>query len=287
MLFCRVNPQILTLFGEVYEPQPKPAAKTRAKRKPAQDTESPKASGGEASDSTLNTPPKEPLPAVPPALFESAPQPETTVQNTEASLSEISQPILSTETIANDPAVEYSTSLAAQSPAPPAEDGPVIGSAVKSFFEIPAAAPPEIKPAEEKAPTASATVKKRAKKKPSKKRIIVHNENILKGWVAVKQYYAIGEVAALFQVNTSHIRFWTNEFALKVRTTRKGDRLYTPDQIRELKTIYHLVKGLGYTLAGAKAKLREDKKDANQKARMKQSLLKLRQQLVHLQKNLA
>ena len=72
-----------------------------------------------------------------------------------------------------------------------------------------------------------------------------------------KQYQTIGEVAKLFELNTSHIRFWTKEFNIKVRTTRKGDRLYTRQQIEELKTIYHLVKEKGFTIPGAKTKLKE------------------------------
>jgi DNA-binding transcriptional MerR regulator len=74
---------------------------------------------------------------------------------------------------------------------------------------------------------------------------------------AEKNYYTIGETAELFRVRTSHIRFWTIQFALKVRTTRKGDRLYTPDNIERLKLIHHLVKEQGFTIAGAKAKLKE------------------------------
>ena len=75
-------------------------------------------------------------------------------------------------------------------------------------------------------------------------------------WTGTKQYYTIGEVAEIFKVKTSHIRFWTNEFKIKVRTTKKGDRLFTEGQIRELRAIYHLVKERGFTLAGAKARLK-------------------------------
>src|SRR5437868_4197233 len=89
------------------------------------------------------------------------------------------------------------------------------------------------------------TTKKEEKKKP----------DILDGWVADKQYYSIGEVAALFKVKTSNIRFWTKEFDMKVRTTRKGDRLYNPEQIKELRAIYSMVKERGYTINGARAKL--------------------------------
>lgn len=105
---------------------------------------------------------------------------------------------------------------------------------------------------------------------------------ILKDWVAEKQYYTIGEVAVLFLVKTSHIRFWTNEFELKVRTTRKGDRLYTPAQIKELQVIYHLVKERGFTISGAKAKLKSNKKMADEGVDLKQSLTQLRGKLLQI-----
>ena len=105
---------------------------------------------------------------------------------------------------------------------------------------------------------------------------------ILVDWKADKQYYSIGEVAALFSVNTSHIRFWTKEFDLRVRTTRKGDRLYTPDQIIQLHTIYDLVKERGFTLAGAKAKMKGNKKGVIETATLKQSLTVLRKQLASI-----
>lgn len=82
-------------------------------------------------------------------------------------------------------------------------------------------------------------------------------------WAAEKSYYTIGEVAILFGVAASAIRFWTNEFAFKVRTTAKGDRLYTPKNITELQAVYHLVKERGFTIAGAKTKLKEGVKTAS------------------------
>lgn len=112
--------------------------------------------------------------------------------------------------------------------------------------------------------------------------------DILDGWAADKQYYSIGEVAALFKVNTSNIRFWTKEFDMKVRTTRKGDRLYNPEQIREIRTIYHLVKENGYTINGAKAKLKTNKKaTVVGTVGLKTSLLQLRNKLLHLRNQLA
>lgn len=74
---------------------------------------------------------------------------------------------------------------------------------------------------------------------------------------AEKNYYSIGETAKMFDVRTSHIRFWTVQFGLRMRTTRKGDRLYTPENIEQLRLIHHLVKEQGFTIAGAKTKLKE------------------------------
>ncbi len=105
-------------------------------------------------------------------------------------------------------------------------------------------------------------------------------------WKGDKQYYSIGEVAELFKVKTSHIRFWTNEFKLKVRTTRKGDRLFTADQIRELRAIHHLVKERGFTLMGAKAKLKSQNNMDVETVDLKQALLQLRNKLLIIRNQL-
>jgi DNA-binding transcriptional MerR regulator len=76
-----------------------------------------------------------------------------------------------------------------------------------------------------------------------------------------KRYYGIGEVAKAFNVNTSLIRFWEKEFdALKPKKNAKGNRKFTPEDIKNLKFIYHLVKERGFTLEGAKTHLKEEKK---------------------------
>ena len=76
-----------------------------------------------------------------------------------------------------------------------------------------------------------------------------------------KRYYKIGEVAKAFGVNTSLIRFWENEFdVLKPKKNKKGNRLFTPEDIQNLKMIYFLVKEKGFTLEGAKNKLKENSK---------------------------
>ena len=75
-----------------------------------------------------------------------------------------------------------------------------------------------------------------------------------------KRYYGIGEVAKAFNVNTSLIRFWEKEFdALKPKKNAKGNRKFTPEDIKNLKLIYHLVKERGFTLEGAKIHLKTEK----------------------------
>ncbi|WP_298363807.1 MerR family transcriptional regulator [uncultured Lutibacter sp.] len=76
-----------------------------------------------------------------------------------------------------------------------------------------------------------------------------------------KRYYKIGEVAKAFGLNTSHIRFWEKEFdILKPKKNKKGNRLFTQEDLKNLKLIYHLVKEKGFTLEGAKTKMKEQPK---------------------------
>lgn len=74
-----------------------------------------------------------------------------------------------------------------------------------------------------------------------------------------KRYYKIGEVAKAFNVNTSLIRFWEKEFELiKPKKNAKGNRLFTSEDISNFKLIYNLVKERGFTLEGAKQKLKKN-----------------------------
>jgi len=78
-----------------------------------------------------------------------------------------------------------------------------------------------------------------------------------------KVYFTVKEVASLFQVSPSVIRFWENEFAfIRPRITRKGSRQYTQEDVNNVKTVYHLLKEKGFTLQGAKDYL---KQQGNQK----------------------
>lgn len=76
-----------------------------------------------------------------------------------------------------------------------------------------------------------------------------------------KRYYGIGEVARAFGVNTSLIRFWEKEFdVLQPKKNAKGNRKFTPKDIKNLQLIFHLVKERGFTLDGAKTHLKEERK---------------------------
>ncbi len=76
-----------------------------------------------------------------------------------------------------------------------------------------------------------------------------------------KRYYSIGEVARAFNVNASLIRFWDKEFdILKPKKNAKGNRLFTPEDVKNLQLIYHLVKERGFTLDGARTHLKNGQK---------------------------
>ena len=77
-----------------------------------------------------------------------------------------------------------------------------------------------------------------------------------------KRYYKIGEVAKAFGVNTSLIRFWEGEFeVIKPKKNAKGNRLFTEVDIENFKLIFNLVKERGFTLEGAKKKLKQNKEE--------------------------
>ncbi len=101
-----------------------------------------------------------------------------------------------------------------------------------------------------------------------------------------KMYYPIGTVAAMFKVNQSLIRFWENEFdVLKPKKNGKGDRLFRPEDVKNLKLIYHLLRERKYTIEGAKDFIKNNKK-ADEKFAMIESLKKLKGFLNELKANL-
>jgi DNA-binding transcriptional MerR regulator len=102
-----------------------------------------------------------------------------------------------------------------------------------------------------------------------------------------KRYYKIGEVAKAFGVNTSHIRFWEKEFdILQPKKNKKGNRLFTQEDVKNLKLIYHLVKEKGFTLEGAKSKMKESPKSVvsnqgiiSRLESIKEELIKIKNQI--------
>jgi len=102
-----------------------------------------------------------------------------------------------------------------------------------------------------------------------------------------KVYYTIGEVAEIFEVNTSLIRFWEKEFdILKPRKNKKGNRLFTRQDLENLRIIFHLVKERGYTLQGAKDQLKQNRDDIVNKVEIFDSLNRIKAFLTELKNDL-
>ncbi len=102
-----------------------------------------------------------------------------------------------------------------------------------------------------------------------------------------KRYYAIGEVAKAFGVNTSLIRFWEKEFdVLQPKKNAKGNRKFTPQDIKNLQLIYHLVKERGFTLEGAKIHLKEEKHKTLSNFEVIQKLQKVKAELQKIKEQL-
>jgi len=97
-----------------------------------------------------------------------------------------------------------------------------------------------------------------------------------------KLYYSIGEVAEMFDVNSSLIRFWEKEFPqLQPRKNSRGNRVYSKKDIDLFKKIHHLVKEKGYTLEGAKNALRK-RNHVNEEDSIVQRLAHIRSELISI-----
>jgi DNA-binding transcriptional MerR regulator len=102
-----------------------------------------------------------------------------------------------------------------------------------------------------------------------------------------KHFYSIGEVAEMFGVNASLIRFWENEFDnIKPHKNKKGNRLFTKESIEEIQLIYHLVKERGMTLKGAQQKIKENKTDVIQENQIVLKLKNIREMLLEIRDEL-
>jgi len=101
--------------------------------------------------------------------------------------------------------------------------------------------------------------------------------------VIEKSYFTIGEVAEMFGVSTSLVRFWEQEFdILQPKKNKKGNRLFTRKDLDNLKIIFHLVKERGYTLKGAKEKLKTEGSDVSKELQVLESLQRLKNFLIEL-----
>ncbi|WP_207896575.1 MerR family transcriptional regulator [Flaviaesturariibacter flavus] len=100
-----------------------------------------------------------------------------------------------------------------------------------------------------------------------------------------KQYYGITEVAAMFGVNASLLRYWESAFGMQLRKNRKGDRFFTPQDIRTVQLIHDLLRRRKFTIDGARDFLRKNK-GADQRYELIQSLQRVRKFLVELKAQL-
>lgn len=102
-----------------------------------------------------------------------------------------------------------------------------------------------------------------------------------------KVFYSIGEVAEMFNVNTSLIRFWDKEFTtLKPTKNKKGNRLFTPQDLEHFRLIYHLVKEKGMTIKGASQLLKKNKEGTANTFEAVKRLLDIKEQLIAIRDEL-
>ncbi len=102
-----------------------------------------------------------------------------------------------------------------------------------------------------------------------------------------KLYYTMGEVTEMFNVNASQIRFYEREFdILQPKKNKRGNRLFSPEDVENLKIIFNLVKDKGYTLQGAKDYLKDNRSEAKENQKIIDSLEKLKQFLLEVKEQL-
>jgi len=101
-----------------------------------------------------------------------------------------------------------------------------------------------------------------------------------------KQYYTMGEVAEMFRVNQSLLRFWEAEFSvLQPKKNKKGDRYFRPIDIKNLHLIYHLLRQRKYTIEGAKDFLKKNS-NAEEKFETIKKLEEVKRFLLEMKANL-
>ncbi len=105
---------------------------------------------------------------------------------------------------------------------------------------------------------------------------------------SIKLFYTIGEVAEMFNVSTTLIRFWEKEFdVIRPQRNKKGNRMFTPSDVDYFHQIYHLVKEQGFTLQGAKNRLKtKTTEDIDAKFEAVKTLKNVKAFLLDLKENL-
>ncbi len=102
-----------------------------------------------------------------------------------------------------------------------------------------------------------------------------------------KVVFTIGEVADLMQTSTSTIRYWENQFAeLKPQKNKKGNRLFSKEDIELVKFIHHLVKERGLTIKGAKQKLKDNREETIHNYEIVRRLKLIKQELLEIKDQL-
>ncbi len=102
-----------------------------------------------------------------------------------------------------------------------------------------------------------------------------------------KLYYSIGETAEMLDVPVSTVRFWENEFnILKPMKNKKGNRMFTPTDIKNLKIIHHLLKEEGMTISGVRKRLSGKWEETDYKYEVNESLSKIKSLLLDLRDNI-
>lgn len=107
--------------------------------------------------------------------------------------------------------------------------------------------------------------------------------------MAEKLFYSMGEVAEMFDVKPSLLRHWESQFTvLRPKRNKKGNRLFSPQDVEHLKVIYHLVKERGMTLEGAKKALRQQRagKGVDRDAELMERLQRIRSLLAEVREDL-
>lgn len=160
--------------------------------------------------------------------------------------------------------------------------------------ESPAFKKVEVMMEKQEEPVAETLVKKESVKKSPRGRMKLSEMNSIVDQPEIpedavlfeKRYYSIGAVSEMFRLNQSLIRYWENEFdILKPKKNGKGDRFFRPEDVKNLKMIYHLLRERKYTIEGAKDFLKKNK-NADEKFAMVESLKKIKSFLFELKANL-